>query len=209
MTATVWTSEQYSAAREEFNALCHEKGVAEAVSQWCGKPFAAWLDSLTKGEDITTMEDRARLTVAMSVSLDVRDALIISMLDDPQAHQLDTLQLIAAQTAHEPEAGKLVWRLLFDGFGDTRQPDRKRIETMLDILMRMGEDIAETGASPFLLAQPCAALAYLYWWTGNEVNARAAITLTLDANPACALAETILALIDADIWPVASTPADK
>ena len=207
MTATVWTGEQYSAAREEFKTVRHEKG--EAVSQWCEKPFAAWLDSLAKGEDITTMEDRARLIVAMNVSLDVRDALIISMFNSPQAHRLDTLLLIAARPAHGNETSKLIRRLTTEGFADTQRLDQTRVKTMADILMRMGEDIAETGASPFLLAQPCATLAYLYWWNGNEVDARAAITLALDADPACTLAETTLELINADIWPVASTPADS
>ena len=198
------TKEQYLAAREEFRTLRREKGVSKAASQWCEKPFAAWLESLAKGADLTTEADRQALVVAMSIDLDVRDALIISMLNDPQAHRLDTLLFVATRTAHSDETGKLVHQLMRDGFDDTQQPDQTRVEIMTDILMRMGEDIAAAGASPILLAQPLATLAYVQWWNGREADARAAITLALDADPACTFAATTLTLINAGIQPQAS-----
>ena len=204
MTTATQTKNPYIIACEEFRMLRREKGLPEAVSQWCEKPFAAWLESLAKGEDLTTADDCRRLVVAMNDDLDVRDALIISMLNDPQSRQLDTLLFVATRTAHSNETGKLVHQLLRDGFDDTTGLDRTRVKTMADILMHMGEDITEAEAWPHLLAQPLATLAYLQWWSGRETDAKAAATLALDANPACTLATTTLALINAGIQPHAN-----
>ncbi len=199
MTTATLTETSYFNAFIEFRTLLEEKGKSETITQWCEKPFTAWLESIEQGEDLTTLDDRIRLIVAMSVGNEARDALLISMLNNPKARQLDTLLFIAANSTND-ENKQLTHQLLNEGMNDPEQLAHERIQTITNILMHMCDDITAANI-PRALAQPLATLAYVQYWTGQTLAAKNTAKTAMQANPSNSLAHLVYKMIQTKITP--------
>lgn len=174
MTQPATATTTIQATARQLKTLRRDQGVKKADHAYCATPCAEWLDSLNAGRDQTSPETRQRLTADMSISLAIRDALILSTVD---AGCRFGAMLASAADPHEPRTAQRMYHTLRTAFED---PTWTRVDTALAILDSMRRDL--TGDEQEYAAQPLAASAYLRWWTTKPGACEKAMS-TVRAKP--------------------------
>jgi hypothetical protein len=196
MTQPTTATTTIQATARQLTSMRREQGVKKADRAYCATPCAQWLDSLNAGRDQTSLETRQRLAAGMSISLAIRDALIISAVDEETC--LDAMLDFAADP-HAPSTARRMYHTLRTAFDDPLwAPDQPRVDTALDILDAMRRDL--TDHENKYAAQPLAVSAYLRWWTG-QAGALEKAMRALAVQPDTTLAAIVLTALDHDIAP--------
>jgi hypothetical protein len=196
MTQPTTATTTIQAAARQLTSMRREQGVKKADRAYCATPCAQWLDSLNEGRDQTSLETRQRLTAGMSISLAIRDALILSTVD---AGCHFGAMLASAADGHAPSTARRMYRTLRTAFDDPLwAPDQRRVDTALDILDAMRRDLASEENE--YAAQPLAVSAYLRWWT-EKPGALEKAMRALAVQPDTTLAAIVLTALSHDIKP--------
>jgi hypothetical protein len=198
MTQPATATTTIQAAARQLTGMRREQGVKAADRDYCTTPCAQWLDSLNAGRDQTSLETRQRLTAGMSVSLAIRDALILSTVD--AGCSLDAMLDFAADP-HAPRTARRMYHTLRTAFDDPLwAPDQRRVDTALDILDAMRRDLTQEHGEENYAVQPLAMSAYLRWWTEKPGACEKAMR-ALAIQPNTTLAAIVLTALDHDIKP--------
>jgi hypothetical protein len=196
MTQPTTATTTIQATARQLTSMRREQGVKAADHDYCTTPCAEWLDSLNTGRDQTSLETRQRLTAGMSVSLAIRDALILSTVD---ARYHFGAILASAADPHAPSTARRMYHTLRTAFDDPLwAPDQQRVDTALAILDAMRRDL--TSDENEYAAQPLAVSAYLRWWTG-QAGALEKAMRALAVQPDTTLAAIVLTALEHDIKP--------
>lgn len=177
--------------REERKA----RGPSCVDAQWVDMPFQEWLDSLTGRRPKLHPDTMAAIAVGMREALSIRDALILSLIAEPDQCPKRRMLEFAVQP-HKAETRRRVNQLLSDAFDDdAAMPDWERCHAGV----MMMADIAEAMPVPYCV-QPLAVMAYMLWWLGDP---RAAVftarCLAIDGD--CSLAAMVHAALEHDVGP--------
>lgn len=181
--------------RDEAQAFIlarRQVGIVTADAEWVDTPFDDWLAALC-GQDEMSVSSMARLAVGMSLSLPIRDALIISLVarqDISDAPVSKQLMVTFASRPHEPRNVASMSDMLSRAFEHRHVDlDVRRCRRGIDILTRMVRVLPEE-----YTVQPLAVLAYVTWWMNDErACAYALSALRLDEN--CTLAGIVCAAL--------------
>ena len=190
----------------ELHALAHRltlarrrDGIARADADWVDRPFDDWLAGL-QGESRLSRLSIAELGVGMTLSLAMRDAIIISMVADRRpktAEVVDKRLLIGfASRPHDPRNAACMGQLLARAFEDkTARIDAARCRHGIDMLSGMVHNLPDE-----YVVQPLAVIAYITWWMGEEGADEVALrALRLDSD--CTLAAIVCSALRHGIWP--------
>lgn len=74
-------TDEYQRTAEQYRQDTKEHGTESATERWCKPLFDAWMYSLDSETDRTSDETKRRLTALMRGNLNVRDAMIASIID--------------------------------------------------------------------------------------------------------------------------------
>lgn len=171
-------------------------GTGAATEQWCKTLFDAWMYSLDSETDRTSDETKRRLTALMRGNLNVRDAMIASIIDST----ISTADMIGfAAYPKDKENRARMSALLAMSLGnaaDGKTPWLNgRFGTALDMLSDMAAAPEQFGA------QPLAIIAYVSWLAGAS-NAASIALQALTCDEDCTLAAIVLSGIQAKRIPV-------
>lgn len=172
-----------------------EEGPVKAARQWVDRPFEAWLDGLHDSLQPLDDETVAALAAGMSVSLPVRDAMVLSLVA-PDGCADKAIMTGFAASPHDPQMQVRMCDELHRAFHDDgRRPDMPTCQRGADMLTDMIARLPQRFA-----VQPMAMLAYVMWWTGDtRASAFALHCLAVDKD--CSLAAIICAAMHRGIMP--------
>lgn len=74
-------TDEYQRTADQYRQDAKEHGTESATERWCKPLFDAWMYSLDSETDRTSDETKRRLTALMRGNLNVRDAMIASIID--------------------------------------------------------------------------------------------------------------------------------
>lgn len=158
-------------------------GTGAATEQWCKTLFDAWMYSLDSETDRTSDETKRRLTALMRGNLNVRDALVASIIDPT----LDVDAMLAIAVRPDDKSAKNYLSTLFS-------------TTLDDAAIDMLSAMAETASKRFA-AQPLAVIAYVSWLAGAR-NAAILALRALVYDEDCTLASIVFWGVQRNLIPV-------
>lgn len=183
--------------RTEYALLRQDMGAAAATETWFTPILDQWLAWLEDVDgDVLDYDTNllCKLAVSATISLSMRDALIIGLVAQPQYWDRSVLIDFAAHP-HAPNTSKGMYRILRQEFTGTAQPDHVRIAHGLEILERAAYIVPD-----HFSAQLLAMAAYAAWWDGNQDAAQFATdAMALDDD--ATLAGVVIAAILQGIQP--------
>lgn len=186
--------ETMEAMAREFRHDRRANGPRQADSDWAFVPMDEWLGHLDGGGSGMEDETLAALTVVITETLSVRDALILSLIAGGECDRDDLIAMVIH--AHDPSGKRHIHRLLSEGFDDPmRVPDEERCRLGVELL----GDVVERAPARFAV-QPLAIVAYVLWWMGDERACGAALRC-LDLDDECTLAAIVFAAANRGIRP--------
>lgn len=120
-------------------------GTGAATEQWCKTLFDAWMYSLDSETDRTSDETKRRLTALMRGNLNVRDALVASIIDPT----LDVDAMLAIAVRPDDKSAKNYLSTLFSTTLDDATNGKApwcdgRFDAAIDMLFRHGRNGLET-----------------------------------------------------------------
>ena len=189
-------TDEYQRTAEQYRQDTKEHGTESATERWCKPLFDAWMYSLDSETDRTSDETKRRLTALMRGNLNVRDAMIASIIDST----ISTADMIGfAAYPKDKENKARMSALLAMSLGnaaDGKTPWLNgRFDTALDMLYDMATAPERFGA------QPLAIIAYASWLAGAS-NAASIALQALTCDEDCTLAAIVLSGIQAKRIPV-------
>ena len=178
--------------RQRLLLARRELGIVAADAQWVNHLCTNWFTAL-RGENEMTERSMMQLAVGMSLSLPMRDALIISMVACEDAGGVPvTKQLMVAFATqpHEPQHVAAMSDMLSCAFEHRyERVDVNRCRRGMHILSTLVRGMPEE-----YTVQPLAVLAYIAWWMGDERACEYALrALRLDES--CTLAGIVCAAL--------------
>ena len=137
----------------------------------------------------------AALVVGMTVTLSIRDALIMSLVAGDTCADKRTMMDFASRS-HAPDVQSRMCRELQGAFFDERRrPDEPRCRAGADMLVAMADRVPESFS-----VQPLAVLAYVMWWMGDSRAVAFALRcLMLDED--CSLAAIVCSAYQRGVMP--------
>lgn len=189
-----FTQSRMDKLREQLQRNRRDMGAGHANAEWVQVPLNAWLDHLDAHTIDLDNEHMAALAVGMNDVMSIRDALILSLVVDETACDVDMLMEVVSHPCARRVA-KTVHRLLGEAFDDTFGPDRARCQAGLMMLNAMSKMVPEP-----MRAQPLAIMAYVLWWVGDSrASSYALQSLEVDQN--CSLAAIVLKSLHCGLEP--------
>lgn len=179
--------------QQQFNDRRAALGTSDAIREWIEPAMQAWITQVDAHTDELDTASMERLAVAMKQVLAVRDALIVSLVANPE--KIDFEQLMAFATKpHETQNRALMKSLLSESFEHLR-PDDDRCHAGLNMLAMMADRLP----TPYDV-QPLAVIAYTLWYMGDARSAVVALHC-LDKDEDCSLAALVFSAVDRGVKP--------
>ena len=177
---------------QRFTLARRESGIVTADAAWVDRPCDNWLAAL-HGQEELTLSSMARLAVGMSLSLPMRDALIVSIVareDSGDVPVTKQLMVSFASRPHEPHNVACMSDLLSHAFEHRHaHTDEAKCKRGIEMLGQMVRALPEE-----YTVQPLAVLAYAAWWIADDRAGEYALSaLRLDEN--CTLAGIVCAAL--------------
>ena len=160
--------------RDEYCERRKLSGTVAADAQWADEPFDHWLAGLSAQPQAIDDASIAALVVGMTVTLSIRDALIMSLVAGDTCADKRTMMDFASRS-HAPDVQSRMCRELQGAFFDERRrPDEPRC--------RAGADM------------------YVMWWMGDSRAVAFALRcLMLDED--CSLAAIVCSAYQRGVMP--------
>lgn len=181
--------------RDEYCERRKLSGTVAADAQWADEPFDHWLAGLSAQPRAIDDASIAALVVGMTVTLSIRDALIMSLVAGDTCADKRTMMDFASRS-HAPDVQSRMCRELQGAFFDERRrPDEPRCRAGSDMLVAMADRVPESFS-----VQPLAVLAYVMWWMGDSRAVAFALRcLMLDED--CSLAAIVCSAYQRGVMP--------
>lgn len=188
---------------QEYEQIRYDQGTINANRIWFTKHIEQWT-ALLNDADVDSFDiDRdvlCRMAVCFTVSLALRDSLIISIVVSDQ-YWNDTILEQLAVYPHDPRSSCTMSALLNQSFDDPQQyTEPARVNTAILVCERIAEIVpARFAAMAFAIA------AYGAWWI-RDPRALSLATLALNLNEELSLANIVKTAILRDVYPAWHTP---
>lgn len=180
-------SDEYQRITIGYKEDTKRLGTGAATEQWCKTLFDAWMYSLDSETDRTSDETKRRLTALMRGNLNVRDALVASIIDPT----LDVDAMLAIAVRPDDKSAKnYLSTLLSTTLDDATNGKAPWCDGRFDAAIDMLSAMAETASKRFA-AQPLAVIAYVSWLAGAS-NAAIIALQALTCDEDCTLAAIVL-----------------
>ena len=164
--------------RDEYCERRKLSGTVAADAQWADEPFDHWLAGLSAQPRAIDDASIAALVVGMTVTLSIRDALIMSLVAGDTCADKRTMMDFASRS-HAPDV----------------QSRMCRERAGADMLVAMADRVPESFS-----VQPLAVLAYVMWWMGDSRAVAFALRcLMLDED--CSLAAIVCSAYQRGVMP--------
>lgn len=189
-----WKEDDLLALAARLRERRLREGMGRADAQWVDGAFAQWRSGLEGGR-FPDGDSMAALAVAMTQSLAVRDALLMSLVASDEARESATMRRFVIHP-HDADSTRLMCRLLGRAFEDVQaHPDRAVCQAGLSMLWAMVDAVPDRFA-----VQPLAMVAYVLWWSHDDRAGNHAVR-ALSLDPGCTLAGIVMRALEHGIHP--------
>ncbi|KFF31205.1 DUF4192 family protein [Bifidobacterium bombi] len=188
---------------EKFSATYHQCALSEGVQQARKTMFAPalvqWHKGLLDSSRCLSRNDMAVLGSAMSITLAVRDALILSVVArDGECGESSIIEY--AVHPHDPNNVRHLYQVLDAAFNDRNvEPEMARCHRAVRMLKGMLRSLPRQYTT-----QPSAVLAYALWWM-NDGSALSYARMALENDHECTLARIVGVALERDLHPAWSS----
>lgn len=186
------TAEEFARARERHDWR-------EIAGEWFEAPVRRWIGTLdADGEPEDDTGDAITLAVGMREFLALRDVMLVAAIC---GERTDFTADRAIGFLKRPMIRNNVrWMedMLTETFHGSRAPDRQRCMRAVDLLLALIGRL--DGGDDGWQAQPCATVAYILWWLGDERALPMAVR-ALACDEGCSLAIIVASAIHRGLYP--------
>lgn len=184
---------------EEFARARQRHDWREIAGEWFEAPVRRWIGTLdADGEPEDDTGDAVILAVGMREFLSLRDVMLVAAICGERADFTADRAIDFLKRPMMRNNVRWMEDMLTETFHGSQAPDRQRCMKAVDLLLALIDRL--DGGDDGWQAQPCATVAYILWWLGDERALPMAVR-ALACDEGCSLAIIVASAIHRGLYP--------